>query len=158
MRFWRRCAKRLPDRRTRDASGHDQCGDDVAAFGDQNVVGAARGARIHHLETDARPMERCRDARMQELLPFACPEQHDFGRALKQPLEVRLGECVESLRRETGRHPIAGQDDVLPVFLRADPNPAGAHAGDEIGTRGLQVKLQGCLEIAAEAPAGCRRG
>jgi len=103
-------------------------------------------------------MERCRDARMQESLPFARPEQDDFGRALKQPLEVRFGECVEPLRRKTGRDTIAGQDDVLAVFLRADPNPAGAHAGDEIGTRCLQVELQGCLEIAAKAHAGDRRG
>jgi hypothetical protein len=91
---------------------------------------------------------------MQESLRFTRPKQHDFGRALEQALEVRFGEFVDPIRRKTGGHPFGRQHDILAVLPRTDPDPAHAHAGDKIGARGLQVELQGCIEIAAAPPTG----
>ncbi len=54
-------------------------GDHAPAFGHQDVVGATGRGRIHHLHTDARVMQRARQARMRKALAAAGAQDHDLG-------------------------------------------------------------------------------
>ena len=63
----------------------DQRRDHAPAFAEQDIERAARGARVHHLEADARGRQRLREARMQEAAASApVPSSTISGRMREQ--------------------------------------------------------------------------
>ena len=70
----------------------------MAFLGDEDVVGAARGLHVHHLESDPRLRERRGEPRMREALARAGAEQHDLDTEL---LQNRKSSAVSASKRST---------------------------------------------------------
>src|SRR5205823_5885737 len=89
----------------------EQSQGDAPLFSDEDVVGAAGGLRVHHLEPDARGTKGSRESRMRKALAAAGAEEHDLDAKARE-----LGEVLGRQMREVAGIPIAhfggGDDDV----------------------------------------------
>src|SRR5207248_4168579 len=105
---------------------------DAALFSDEDVVGAAGGLGVHHLEADARLAERRGEPRMREALVAARAEQHDLDAE-----RCELGEILHGEMREVGCAPCAhfggGDDDVVIATLAVHRDVIVAVARDGVG-------------------------
>ena len=119
------------------ASRDDKPGRDPATLRHQDIEGPARGPGVHDFDADALGGQRREQPGMREALRGAGAEQHDVRRIGEQALEILLGERVEARRCPAGNDAVRKQHDVVAVFGRADADPPGTGAGDDVGVRPL---------------------
>ena len=110
----------------------DEGGGYVAVLGDQDVIGAAGGAEVHHLEADAGLDQRPHQLGLREALAHPGAEDQDLAAQAREVGEGGLVEGVEAARMPAGVDALGHHDQRALVAGVADLHVVGVVAGDGV--------------------------
>src|SRR2546423_7302849 len=110
-------------------------------LGGENIEGAARCRRVHHIQTDARLGQRAREAQRRKTLSRTGAEQYDLRLQLSDRGKVRVGERLESGGAPAGKNPFRSYHDIFAIDDDTEAHVIVAVAGEDIARAGVEVEL-----------------